>query len=153
MSKINRSKSGTFLMELLFNLFLFCLLCSCGLLFFSKSHNMTKDTTALHQAVSLATSVASIYESGDGSLLTIAKLYPCEQEEYKITFYLNESFHTCEKENADYTLTAVLSDETGRNSRLIITINKNGGPSIYELTTRYHTQTTVGQIKEAQHDD
>ena len=154
MSRFTRSKSSTFLMELLFNLFLFCLLCSCGLLFFSKSHNMTKDTTALHQAVSLVSSVASIYESGDGSLDTLRSLYPCENiSSSSITLYLDDNFEFCYNPDCSYYLTADLYYDGYKTRALEIMFRKRNTELIYELTAYYHTQTTVGELKEAQHDD
>lgn len=154
MSRIKRSKSGTFLMELLFNLFLFCLLCSCGLLFFSKSHNMTKDTTALHQAVSLASSVAGVYESGDGSLDIIKEFYPCKEiSAQTVTMYLDETFSTCPEAEASYYLTMDVLQSGHRNNEARIRIYKANGAFLYDLSTYHHTQITVEQIKEAQHDN
>ena len=158
MSRIKRSSSSTFLMELLFNLFLFCLLCSCGLLFFSKSHNMTKDTTALHQAVSLASSVASIYESGDGSLDALKSIYPCENTSVdsvkdSVTIYLSDDFEVCSKAQANYYLTAELYYDGYKSRSLEIMVQKINTDLVYKLTTNFHSQTTLGELREVQHED
>ena len=154
MSRILRSKSGTFLMELIFNLLLFCFLCSCGLLFFSKSHNLTKDTTALHQAVSLTTSVASIYESGDGSLAYIKDFYPCVfVSEQEIQIYFDEEFAVCNAENAHYYIAACEKAVKGNGKPVQISLHKSDGEEVYSLTAYYLSRSTLEQLKEVQHDE
>lgn len=153
MSRYPRSKSSTFLMELILNLLLFCLLCSSGLLFFSKSFNLTKDTTVLHQAVSMASSVASIYESSNGSFDTFKALYPCENiSDEVIKMYFDEQFNYCLKEDAAYYLLATVSYDSYRTRCLELIIRKTNGDPLYNLTTYHHSQATLGQVKEAQHD-
>ena len=109
MRRYSHSKSGLFLMELLLNLLLFCILCGCGLLFFIKSYNLTQDTTTLHQAVRITSSVAAIYESGDGSLTNIGRQYerPVIGED-SICIYFDETYEPCIKEAAQYYLLAHL---------------------------------------------
>lgn len=158
MSRIKRSGSSTFLMELLFNLFLFCFLCSCGLLFFSKSHNMTKDTTALHQAVSLASSVADIFESGDGTLEGLKDVFPYEDFgddscEDSIIIYLSDNFEFCGASQAAYHLIADLYYDGYKNNSLEIMVQKINTDLVYKLTTNFHSQTTLGELMEVPHEE
>ena len=92
MRRYQRSKSGLFLMELLLNLLLFSALCGCGLLFFVKSYHLTQDTTTLHQAVRISTSMAAVYESGDGTLESLSKVFQRPAVEGSICIYYDENY-------------------------------------------------------------
>lgn len=106
MNRKSYSKSALFLVELLMNLLLFSFLCGCGLLFFIKSHNLTQDATNLHHAVRISTSIASIYESSDGSLDTIWAIYENKiATENSLHIYFDKAYNNCPKEDALYCVT------------------------------------------------
>jgi len=142
-----RSKSGLFLMELLINLLLFCMLCGCGLIFFIKSSNLTKDATALSFAVSITSSVAGIYESGDGTLAPIQALYAdADIDGDYLCIYLDEDFTPCQKGTAVYYVTTQLIG-TSPNKVSILFYNHKGDV-LYTVQACNHTPMTLTDAKE-----
>ena len=98
MSLRRQSGSGLFLMELLINLLLFCLLCGCALLFFTKSHHLSEDATMLNKAVQITSSLAGIYETDKDGLEGITTAYPQSYADGdSITLYLDSQYQPCEK--------------------------------------------------------
>lgn len=147
MSRKYRSKSGLFLMELLINLLLFCLLCGCGLLFFIKSYNLTNDATALHQAVSITASVAGVYEIGDGSLESICQMYTNADLDGKyLCIYLDKEFLPCTKEQTAYYVMASQPDPMV--SKITIDFYNSKGEILYTIPAYHFTATTLGTAKE-----
>ena len=141
------SKSGLFLMELLLNLLLFCLLCGCGLMFFIKSHNLTKDATTLQQAVSITSSVAGIYETGDGSFASLLQMYEnADQEDKYLCIYLDEHFSPCPKEQTAYYVMAEAMDTSPDKIR--IDFYNSEGEVLYTIWACHYTPATPGNIKE-----
>ena len=149
MSRVLRSKSSTFLMELIFNLLLFCFLCSCGLLLFIKAYNMTNDTTALQQAVSLTSSIASIYESGDGGLTSIEQLYPCTTiSEQEVYIYFSEEFVPCSPTAASYYILTYQEDHVAE-----VSFFHMNNELMYSITAVHHNPTKLGELKEVARND
>ena len=74
--RFQRSKSSLFLMEIILNILLFSVLLVVGLQFFIKTHLLTRETFDLQEAVTCSSNIASIYQSGDGSLDVIKEHYP-----------------------------------------------------------------------------
>lgn len=147
MSRNHHSKSGLFLMELLINLLLFCLLCGCGLMFFIKSYNLTNDATALHQAVRITSSVAGIYETGDGTFAPLLEMYAtAAQEDKYLCIYLDEDFHPCTKEETVYYIMAEQTDD--RLDKLIINFYNSSGEVLYSISACHYTPATLGNTKE-----
>ena len=147
MNRKTHSKSGLFLMELLMNLLLFCLLCGCGLLFFIKSHNLTNDATALHQAVSITTSVAGVYETGDGSLDSIQKLYTNADPNGKYLYlYLDENYLPCSKDQMAYYV--IISQADHMVEKIQIEFCRSNGEVLYSICACNLTATTLGTAKE-----
>lgn len=147
MSGNHHSKSGLFLMELLINLLLFCLLCGCGLMFFIKSYNLTNDATALHQAVAITSSVAGIYETGDGSFAPLLEVYTDAAQEGKyLCIYLNEDFSPCTKEQTAYYIMVEQTDNT--TGKIRIDFYNSSGEVLYSIPAYYYSPTTLGTAKE-----
>lgn len=147
MSHKSRSKSGLFLMELLINLLLFCVLCGCGLLFFIKSHNLTNSATALHQAVSITASVAGVYETGDGSLASISTVYTNADLEGKyLCIYLDENYLPCTKDQTAYYVMASQPDPMV--CKIQIDFYNREGEVLYSIPACNYTATTLGVAKE-----
>lgn len=141
------SKSGLFLMELLINLLLFCLLCGCGLMFFLKSRHLSEDATTLHQAVSITSSIAGIYESGDEGLTSVLQCYPtAAQENQTLTLYLNEDLTPCTAEKAVYSVIAKQTISTV--CKLQIDFCTTDGRTWYSITACRYTPATPGTAKE-----
>ena len=149
MSKIKRSKTSTFLMELIFNLFLFCFLCSCGLLLFIKSYNIAKDSTTLHHAVSMCSSIASIYESGEENFDDLSEFYPrAWVSQNHLYIYFDENFVHCTKADASHYVIATLGDHI-----LDISFFSMEHELFYSLVVRKHNPLLLGEIVEVDHEE
>lgn len=147
MSRHPHSKSGLFLMELLINLLLFCLLCGCGLMFFIKSSNLTNDATALHRAVGITSSVAGVYETGDGSFSSLLETYADAAQEGKyLCIYLNEDFNPCSKDETAYYIMVEQTDS--RTCKIRIDFYDSSGEALYTIQTQHYTPATLGTAKE-----
>lgn len=147
MSRNHHSKSGLFLMELLINLLLFCLLCGCGLMFFIRSFNLTNDATALHQAVGITSSVAGIYETGDGTFAPLLDVYTdAAQEDKYLCIYLNEDFNPCTKAETAYYIMVEQPDPTA--DKILIDFYNSSGEVLYTISACHYTPATLGVAKE-----
>lgn len=147
MSRYEHSKSGLFLMELLINLLLFCILCGCGLMFFVKSNSMTKSTTTLHNAVRITTSLASIYESGDGSLAPLYEAYNCSVlDGDSLYIYFDEKFQPCERDTSVYCV-SIQSIEAGY-SKVNIEFYDEKGSLTYSISSCNYMPFTPNTIEE-----
>ena len=148
MIRHRRSESGLFLMELLLNLMLFCLLCGGGLLFFIKSYNLTEHTTTLHQAVSITSSLSAIYESSDGSLEGIGKEYKRPViDGVSLCIYFDEDYQPCIMEASKYYVLVHLTEETkdAPLRKVLITFYDDKDNEIYSLITCNYTPFTPGK--------
>lgn len=147
MSHYRHSKSSLFLMELLIDLLFFCALCGCGLLFFVKSYNLTQDTTSLHQAVRITSSVASIYESGDGSFTSLCKEYEhADLDGHCLFIYFDEEYLPCSKEEAVYIVTSE-QEHTSPGKIRIDFYDKKNNPC-YSIRACNYTPFTLQNVKE-----
>lgn len=147
MKRYERSKSSLFLMELLLNLLLFCVLCGCGLMFFIKSNNMTRSTTDLHNAIRITTSIASIYESGDGSFSSLREIYTdCVEQDASISIYFNESYAPCSLENSVYQV--VIEQTHNAIGKISICFYNEKNEMIYSLNAFHYTPSTPASVKE-----
>lgn len=147
MSRYEYSKSGLFLMELLINLLLFCILCGCGLMFFVKSNNMTKDTTTLHNAVRITTSLASIYESGDGSLTPLFEEYTDSLlNDDTLYIYYDEKYQPCERDTSVYHV--FIRKVDAAFSKISIEFYDEKGNMAYSISTCNYTPSTPNKITE-----
>lgn len=147
MSRYQHSKSSLFLMELIFNLLLFCVLCACGLLFFIKSDNMTKDTTTLSHAVSITSSVANVYENGNGSISGICHEYAdAVLDGDKLFIYFDEHFKSCKKADSIYYVLVEGQDSTP--SKVSISFYDNEDALAYSITACHYKPSTLTSVKE-----
>lgn len=147
MRRYHHSKSGLFLMELLFNLLLFCVLCGFGLMFFIKSHNLSNKTTALQHAVRITSSIANVYEAGDGTFSSIcAEFSNADIEEDALYIYLNEDYQPCEKSDSFCFVEVNHLDSYPNN--LSIDFYDNKGELIYSIHACNYTPKTDISVKE-----
>lgn len=147
MNRYHHSKSGLFLMELLINLLLFCVLCSCSLTFFLKSHQLTEDSKTLQHAASMTSSVASLYESGDGSLICLCDVYEQAELIENICYvYFDENYLPCQKEAAIYIIQA--KPAGAAPDSIQITFYKKDGEAVYSIPVCHYSPHTLGTAKE-----
>ena len=147
MKHYERSKSSLFLMELLLNLLLFCVLCGCGLMFFIKSNNMTQKTTDLHNAVRITASIAGIYESSDGSFASLCDVYnDCVVSEHSATIYFDDTYAPCTSGEGVY---QVIIEKTDSSiGKITIQFYNEKNESIYSIDAFHYTPSTLSDAKE-----
>ena len=147
MKQIQRSKSSLFLMELLINLLLFCVLCGCGLMFYIKSNNMTQKTTDLHNAVRITTSIAGIYESGDGSFNSLCEIYDeCNTTEDSMSIYFDSSYMPCASETSVYEVVIQKTDSS--IGKITIQFYNEKQEIIYSIDAFHYSPSTLTDVKE-----
>lgn len=147
MSLRRQSNSGLFLMELLINLLLFCLLCGCALLFFTKSHRLSEDATRLNNAVQITSSLAGIYETDRDGLEAIAKAYPLTYADGNhAILYFNKDYYPCEKEDSYYSIT-ISSADSITNSIDICFYDHENQP-LYSIRACKYIPATPKALKE-----
>jgi hypothetical protein len=143
MKRIHSSNS-IFLLEIILNILLFCLLLVIGLQFFMQAHTQTNQTKALHQAVTSCESVAALFQNGDGTLEGLAAdcRYSAKQNG-QVQIYLDEDFSFCQKQDASYYMTAELS--SGKDSalaKMTVTCYTMSEEELYTLTACHYTPLT-----------
>ena len=147
MRHYERSKSSLFLMELLLNLLMFCVLCGCGLMFFIKSNNMTRNTTDLHNAVRITNSIASIYESGDGSLHSLCNIYTdCILEQDSVSIYFDEFYTPCTFNQRVYLVKVEKINST--IGKVAIHFYNEDNEVVYSIDAFHYTPSTLDSVKE-----
>lgn len=145
MSFRQRSKSGLFLLELLLNLLLFCLLCGCALLFFIKSHRLSEDATMLHNAVQITSSLAGIYETDENGLDAIKSIYPLATTQgNKLTVHYDKSYRPCGTEDALYHV--VISPVQDKYNHINIEFYTPEEEVFYSITACYYTPEALKEV-------
>ena len=147
MSLRRQSKSGLFLMELILNLLLFCLLCGSALLFFTKSYHLSEDATMLNHAVQITSSLAGIYETEQEGLECITKAYPLIYKEGEdAVLYLDQSFLACKKEHS-YCYITITPVADNINSVVICFYDQKDRP-FYSIQACRYVPATPQTLKE-----
>ena len=133
MMRYQRTKSSLFLMEIIINLLLFCVLCVCSLQFFVKAYKLTEHTTTLHHAVTACSNVASIYESGNGKTDIIFDTYSYAiHMNQQILIYLDKDYNECDHEHAMYYI--LIEEENSDLNQIQIRFYKIGDEACYSIT-------------------
>lgn len=147
------SKNSVFLFEIIINLLLFSVLITVGLSFFIKTHTLTDRTRQLHHAVNWCSNLATIYETGDGSLDTINEQYPyAVRINNKLIIYLDDNFN--ETTDTNYRYSVIVSMQTNSkayylNKAKISFYTDNSSTVLYSITAcNYHPLTPSAISKE-----
>jgi hypothetical protein len=135
MKRIHSSNS-IFLMEIILNVLLFCVMLVIGLQFFIQAHDLTEKTKELHRAVASCESVASLFQNGDGSLEGLSdEINYSTAHNGWIRINLDDNFVFCKKEDKAYYITAKLySGGEDALSTLKITCYNDKDEEIYSLS-------------------
>ena len=145
MKRYSHSKSNLFLMELMIDILLFCLLCVCALLLFSKSAILTRRAANLHHGVSLCSGIAAIYESEEDAFPVISREYPYAiNDEGKLILYYDSSYIPCAKESAAFYI--MLTETKSSTSKLNIEFYTVEEEMIYSITACKYTPLTAKEV-------
>ena len=96
MPKVKHTKSGTFLLEIILNILLFSILVIISLQFLVKTRALTTKTTILHNAVTINSGLASIYES-DGLNGLLNEYHDSKSISPQMVLYYDQNFAHCKK--------------------------------------------------------
>ncbi len=103
--QMTHSKSSIFLMEIIIAILFFSLVSATCLQIFVRSHNLSKETTALNMSVSLCSSVAEIIKSADtpeDALETLKKEYPMGSVDNNMALLAySKDWEPCSTDDAD----------------------------------------------------
>lgn len=145
MKRYKSSGSSLFLLEIMVNILLFAVLLTICLQFFIKAHNLTNKTTELQRATTLCSSIASLYEAGDGGLDLIDEAYPNSVIlDGHMILYLDQDFITCNLDDAVYIITISNGENEDRIRSIDITCS-TGDREIYSITAKHYTQLHVAE--------
>lgn len=141
MKKYRHSKSSLFLIEIMLNLLFFAVLVTICLQLFFKAHNLSKDTTVLHRAVTACTSIAEVYQSNLGEEDMLLTIFP---EAVFLTdtilIYFDSDFAPCSE--FDSTYRAVLT--TNADDTLSIRfLRKESSDAIYQLSVSSYSPRSL----------
>lgn len=145
MKNDNTHKSSLFLMELIIAIAFFTIASAVCLQLFVKSHLLGNKTRELNAAVNLAVSAAESFRQCGGSEDELLALFPesVQTTESSLKTYYNDTFQTCKKEDATYTMTILLSEDKGFASAKILIKDIEASESIYEVTVQTHLANTI----------
>lgn len=147
MMRYQRTKSSMFLMEIIINLLLFSVLCVCSLQFFIKAYQLTENTTTLHHAVTACSSVASVYESGNGEMDIVYDVYPYAIHVNEQTLiYLDENYNECDREHGIYYILIEKADT--RLNKINIRFYKTGEEACYSIQACNYQPLTPSNLEE-----
>lgn len=133
MKQYRHSKSSLFLLELMLNLLFFAVLVTICLQLFLKAHNLSKDTTLLHRAVTACNSIAEVYQSNLGVEDMLLTIFPeALNLNDTILIYFDSNFTACSEFESTYR--AILSKNEGSDTVNIRFLRREGTTIIYELT-------------------
>lgn len=142
MTQRKPSKSSLFLLEIMLNLLFFAILVTICLQLFFKAHNLSKDTTLLHRAVTVCTSIAEVYQSNLGEDDMLLTIYPeAIFLNDTILIYFDSNFSACSEFESTYR--AFLSTQEENDQLTIRFLRKNDTEVIYELTASSYTPLSL----------
>ena len=154
MQKITtHSKSGLFLMEMIFVLLFLGLTCGICVRLFAASYTARQKAREADHIQELVTSIGEILEGTDGTVSSFLKLMPDGIEDNgEICYYFDKKWQSSSKENAVYIMTVVLSvSDTvkGADIRFSKLSVGNEEAQLYSQTIRYPVTGRLDTAKEA----
>lgn len=145
MRKYRSQKSSLFLLEIMLNLLFFVILVTICLHLFLKAHHLSKDTTLLHRAVTVCTSVAEVCQSSLGETDIFQTIYPeALFLNDTILIYFDSNFTACSEFESIYRVFLSENKETG--SITIRFLRKNDTNVIYELEASSYVPQSLQKL-------
>ena len=152
MNKYRHPKSSLFLMEIMINILFFAVLVTICLQLFFKAHNLSEDTSVLHQAITSCTSIAEVYQSNPNGKEVILTIYPDAIALNKtILIYFDENYIPCAESASSYR--AVLEHNEETYTANIMFHSNNSTEAIYTLSVSSYTPETLETLEEGQKED
>lgn len=145
MQKYRHTKSSPFLLEIMLNLLFFVILIMVCLQLFLKAHHFSKDTTLLHRAVAVCTSIAEVYQSNLDEPDILETIYPeALILNDTVLIYFDSNFTACSEFESIY---RVFLSRNIENNRIIIRfLRKNDSAIIYELEASSYSPQSLQRL-------
>lgn len=145
MKRYKHSKNQIFLLEIMINILLFCVLLIVALNFFISTHTLTKHTTLLHRAINYCDNAASLFESGDGTLESIKSYYgKAVASDEKLFIYLDDDFAICGRDDSSYkVIVTLLDDDSSSVDKVDIDFLTADNDEIYCINACHYSQLTA----------
>ncbi len=145
MNKYRHPKSSLFLMEIMLNILFFAVLVTICLQLFFKAHTLSNDTTILHQAVTVCTSLAEVYQSSENGEESILKIYPEAIElNNMILVYYTDGFLPCSEANSSYR--AILEKNDNQHMTTISFYATEASEVIYSVVVSSYSPMSLDSL-------
>lgn len=145
MKNYRHSKSSLFLLEIMLNILFFAVLVTICLQLFFKAHNLSTDTSALHQAVTTCTSIAEVYQSNPDGEAMILNIYPdAIILNNTIIIYFDHAFVSCAEFESTYR--AILSNNAAKQALDISFFRQEETNAIYQLSVSSYSPKTLDEL-------
>ena len=141
MPKVKHTKSGTFLLEIILNILLFSILVIISLQFLVKTRALTTKTTILHNAVTINSGLASIYES-DGLNGLLNEYHDSKSISPQMVLYYDQNFAHCKKTDAVYRVSIIETESVSELQKCSITFYNNDSEVVNKITACQYTPLT-----------
>lgn len=140
-------KPRLFVFEIVIDVLLFAVLLCVGVQFLANTHRYTRDASILQNAVSVCSNVASLYQSGDGTLDSVLSVYTNEIHiNEQILIYLDENYTSCAREAGIYYL--LIETTSVAPDKIEIRFFEAEGDAVYTLSACHYDGTTRKAIQE-----
>ena len=146
MNRYRHSKSSLFLMEIMLNMLFFSILVAFCLQIFVKAHRISEDTSTLHRAVTICSSVAEICQSTENAVELLSVLYPdAAIRGQDITIYFDRTFSPCCEYDAVYQACVTLADDALQASEILF-LKTDTTDTIYTLSFCTYTPASLSEL-------
>ena len=145
MRKHRPQKSSLFLLEIMLNLLFFVILVMVCLQLFLKAHHLSKDTTLLHRAVTVCTSIAEVYQSNLDKADILETIYPeALILNDTVLIYFDSNFTACSEFESIYRV--FVSEKKDDDMITIRFLRKNDTTVIYELEASAYSPLSLQRM-------
>lgn len=145
MRKYRFQRSSLFFLEIMLNLLFFVILVTICLQLFLKAHHLSKDTTLLHRAVTVCTSIAEVCQSSLDETDIFQTIYPESLIlNDTILIYFDSNFAACSEFESIYRV--FLSENKEDNRITIRFLRKNDTSIIYELEVSSYSPQSLQKL-------
>ena len=143
MNRPTHSKSGLFLMEIMFNILFFSVLITFCLQLFFEAHSLSESTTVLHRAVSTCSSLAEIYQSSPNGEDSLQQYYPDSVvSDNSLQIYFSEDFINCSQKGAAFSAEFTFSEDNPKTATLCF-LRLSDSETLYSLNISGYCPQTV----------
>lgn len=113
MKRANSSKTGLFLIEMIFAIAFFMIAAAISLQVFVKANSLSEESSLQAKAAMEAQNIAEIWMQDTNTLTTLQTIYLVDTlDTNTYVIYYNEAWKTCTKNNKVYQANLQVNDET-----------------------------------------